>query len=345
MDLLEVDGSQGEGGGQILRSAVVFSSVQGRPIRVTRVRGGRRDPGLKRQHVRAVEVLARVFGGQVEGASEGSTEVTFVPGKPISGDLVVDTGTAASITLVLQAVVPAVALAHSRLSLELRGGTDVPWSPTFDYFATVARGAYEAIGIRFSASALRRGFYPKGGGVVKAAVEPSTGLKPLDLQSLNTVRSAGVLSRCSRLPRHVAERQLDAAKGVLQRGGVSVGEALAAAEDSDSPGSTILVSHRNGAFLGSDGLGAPGIPAEEVGRRAAQAFLSAAGAGASLDSHVADMVLPLLSLAPGPSVVRVPAVTAHLETGLALARQFTGCSYAFAKAGRGHLVTVAPGGD
>ena len=141
----------------MLRTAVAYTAILRRPVRVVRIRAGRRVPGLKRQHLSALEVLGRVFGGEVEGASEGSSAVTFRPGDAGLSELSVDMGTAASVTLVLQAVVPAVALSGRKLRLELRGGTDVPWSPTFDYVDRVLRPALGAVGIAFEARVVRWG--------------------------------------------------------------------------------------------------------------------------------------------------------------------------------------------
>jgi RNA 3'-phosphate cyclase len=344
MEFLEVDGSQGEGGGQILRTALVFSGILSMPVRVSNIRAGRPTPGLKRQHVSALEVLAKVFDGEVNGAKEGSSEVRFVPGSPRLGALSFDMGTAASITLVLQAVVPAVALAGARLSIELVGGTDVPWSPTFDYFRDVFRQAFGAIGIKFEASALRRGYYPKGGGRVKASVEPCKSMVPLELLDRPGLSEANVRSRCGGLPRHVAERQLGAASAVLAKSGFKVGRSDVDAEQTESPGSSVLVySTGGGFFLGSDGIGARGKPAEVVGSDAANRFVAIANSGACLDSNLADMVLPLLSLAPGPSRVRVPEVTSHLESGLHLANQFTSSVYSVQSEGKSSVVTITPG--
>jgi RNA 3'-phosphate cyclase len=340
---IEVDGSQGEGGGQILRTAVAFSAIQGRPVRVDRIRAGREVPGLKRQHLSALQVLAKVFGGELSGAAEGSTEVTFVPGRAAVQSLSMDMGTAASITLVLQAVVPAVALSGSRLRLELTGGTDVPWSPTLDYIANVVRPAYRAIGIEFDVSSSKRGYYPRGGGRVSAEIEPCKSLSSLELIEAGRVTSADVLSRCGGLPRHVADRQLSAATGLLSKSGIRVANPEVSVEQSDSPGSSVLAfSTGAGFFLGADALGERGKPAEAVGEEAAKKFAAAAGSGACLDSNLADMVLPLLSLAPKPSSVSVPRVTDHLKSGLHLASQFTGCSWSAELSEGRSIVTINP---
>ena len=340
MEYVQVDGSQGEGGGQILRTAVSFSAIQGRAVRVDKIRAGREMPGLKRQHVSTLRVLAQVFGGDLTGATEGSTVVTFIPGARRLFTLSLDMGTAASITLVLQAVVPAVALTRSRLRLSLVGGTDVPWSPTFDYFERVVRDAYKRVGIEFTLSAERRGYYPRGGGRVTASIEPCASLAPLDLPGEGVVPDVRLASRCGSLPKHVAERQLSATKAVLEKSGFGVASSELFEEQSDSPGSSILAYHLGPAkYLGSDGLGAKGKPAEEVGRETASRFVAAARSGAALDANLADMLIPLLSLAPGPSRVAISEVTSHLQSGLQLAAQFTGCEWSVEE-GKGNVVVV-----
>jgi len=343
VQFVEVDGSQGEGGGQILRTAVAFSAIQHRPVRVSKIRAGREVPGLKRQHVSALLVLAQVFGGELSGATEGSSTVTFVPGAPRLSVLSVDMGTAASITLVLQAVVPAVAFAGSRLELGLIGGTDVPWSPTLDYLQHVVRDAYAFAGIRFEVTASRRGYYPRGGGRVKALIEPSRSLSPLDLTTRGEVPVATLLSRCGRLPRNVAERQLSSASKVLEDSGVRVLKSEVSEEQTDSPGSSLLIYYTGGnTFLGSDALGAKGRPAEEVGRAAAANFVSVCKSEACIDSNLADMLLPLLSLGPDQSRVRIPEVTAHLRSGLQLAEQFTSCTWTSETRGGSAIVVITP---
>jgi len=343
MEFLEVDGSQGEGGGQILRTAVSFSSILGKPVRVANIRAGRETPGLKRQHVSALQVLAKVFGGELEGAEIGSSAVTFAPGSQKVEALSIDMGTAASITLVLQAVVPAVALAHSRLSIDLEGGTDVPWSPTFDYFQHVLREAFSSIGIVFELSAERRGYYPRGGGHVSAVIQPSRGIVPLDLTTKPRVPGAMLVSRCGRLPRHVAERQIASASAQLSASGMNVLVSAVSEEQSDSPGSSILAYFTgNGGFLGGDSIGERGKPAEEVGKEAAMRFASAANSGAAVDPNLADMIIPLLSLAGGPSRVRVPMVTEHLKSGLHLAARFTSCRWSAVDEGKTEVVEITP---
>ena len=344
MEFVEVDGSEGEGGGQILRTSAAFAAILGRPVRVTRIRAGRGVPGLKRQHVSALRVLEKAFGGKVDGAHEGSSVVSFVPGDARAEVVSVDMGTAASITLVLQAVVPAAALSRRRLRLELTGGTDVPWSPTFDYLAQVVRAAYGKVGIRYDARAERRGYYPRGGGRVAVSIEPCGGLVPIESTVLDRPAVATVVSRCADLPRHVAERQLSSASAVLEGRGIKVLEGEASEEASDSPGSSVLVRFDGAStFIGADSIGARGKPAEDVGREAAARFAAEVESGACADVNLADMLLPILSLAPSPSRLRVREVTPHLKSGLEIAKKFTPCSWRVEANEGAPVLTLVPG--
>jgi len=344
VEFLDVDGSYGEGGGQILRTALTFSIVTGRPVRVSRIRAGRDVPGLRRQHVSSLKVLGAIFDSKLDGVAEGSSEVSFVPGPPRADSVSLDMKTAASITLVLQAVVPAIALMRSRLTLELVGGTDVPWSPTFDYFDTIVRRAYGAIGIKFSARAVRRGYYPRGGGRAVVKVEPCEALLPLRLTESSRVEAVDLTSRCALLPRHVAERQLGSAAAALEEKGFRIGRELVGEEPADSPGSSVLVSSSGDSFfLGSDELGARGRPSEEIGRVAAERFSTLVRSGACVDDNLADMVAPLLSLASDSSALRAARVSKHLETGFYIAKLFSSCEYNVREEGQSVVVAVRPG--
>ncbi len=343
MEPLEVDGSLGEGGGQVLRMSLLFSVLMNRPIRVSKIRAGREVPGLKRQHLSALRVFAEVFGGELDGAAEGSTLVTFRPGERSKQNYSIDTGTAASITLILQAIVPAAALSKHELALELVGGTDVPWSPTLDHFEQVVGRAYRQVGIEFGMRTARRGYYPKGGGKVMVEVKPSSSVAPLQLRGPSSIQEAKIVSRCANLPIHVAERQSDAARKALNDAGIAEIRTELCQEDAMSPGSSVLAaSTRPEVLVGADAIGARGKPAEEVGREAAMNFIEAVRAGATIDTNTADMILPLLSLASSKSVVRVPRVSPHLETGLMVAKMFTDCEHDFLEENRGWVVSVLP---
>ena len=321
----------------------MLSVIQGRAMHVTRIRAGREVPGLRQQHAATLRALAQIFGAELRGGEVGSTEVSFSPGEPRVASATVDMKTAASITLLLQAVIPAAALTRASLTLELKGGTDVPWSPTFDYMESVAAKAYRLLGIDFTAKATKRGYYPRGGGIVAAKVGPATSVCPVVLGRAEGAASVELVSRCARLPRHVAERQLESAEALLISSGIRVASKAVVEERADSPGSSILAADTGGGrVLGADAIGARGKRAEEVGREVARKLLSALGSGASVDANLADMIAPLLCIATGPSSLLVPEATLHLKTSLHVGRLFTGCDYALRQEGSACLVDVGP---
>jgi RNA 3'-phosphate cyclase len=345
---MEVDGSFGEGGGQILRTAVCFSIALAIPIHVTRIRAGRRIPGLRPQHSATIKILAEICSAEVEGAGVGSTELRFSPGKVKKAQGSFDLGTAASIPLVLQAVVPALSLAGVAYDLELVGGTDVPWAPTSDYLERVVSPAMSAVGIRFSFEVGRRGYYPNGGGNASVHIDACERVEPLRLDSLRSEGGGGsgdvsLVSRCGRLPMSVAERQAKAAVSALRSRGVEVVDKEVSLEDSVSPGSSILVSMSgDGCYIGGDSIGARGKPAETVGTEASERFMDASSTRARVDAHLADMLAPLLCLSDSPSALLIPNATEHLRTSLHVAAQFTSAGHTIEDRGGAALLTISP---
>ena len=346
-NFLEIDGSLGEGGGQTIRIATAFSIILGRPIHVTNVRGARKVPGLRPQHSATLKILRDVCGGSLEGGNVGSTEFTFVPGTvETTSPMSLDLGTAGSVTLVLQALVPAVALSGGSLELVLFGGTDVPWSPTSDYVSTILGACLRRIGIAFSLDVSRRGYYPKGGGRATVRIEPCAEVRPLRLTSRGREPTPpiSVVSRAGSLPRHVAERQAASAASVLARSGLRAKTTSIHVEDSLSPGSSIMVGCvTDSCYIGADSIGARGKPAEKVGAEAAFRFARTYEGPACVDSNLADMVAPLLCLAREPSEVVTSQATGHLRTGLQVAKQFVEAEFSVtALAAGGAVVSITP---
>jgi RNA 3'-phosphate cyclase len=342
--VVEVDGSYGEGGGQILRTAVSFSMVLDIPIRVTKIRAGRKVPGLRPQHAATIKILGEICSAEVEGAAVGSTELSFSPGEVVASRGSFDLGTAASIPLVLQAVIPAVSLMGRSYEIELVGGTDVPWSPTSDYLERVVAPAMKEVGIGFAFKVERRGYYPNGGGRATVHIDPCERVAALQLPSRRREGgSPSLVSRCGQLPVSVAERQAKAVVSALRARGVDVGERDVRLEDSVSPGSSALVSLTGrSCYIGGDSIGARGKPAENVGREAADGFLTAYLSGARADVHLADMLAPVLCLSDLPSAILIPYVTEHLRTSLHVAEQFTSAESGFEDRGGAVLLSIAP---
>lgn len=318
MTLIELDGSAGEGGGQILRTALGLSAVTGKPFRITNIRANRPKPGLAPQHAKAVEAAALLCDGRAEPAPRpGVTELTFVPGAIRSGAFDLDVGTAGSVCLVLQALLPAAAFAPGPVELRLAGGTDVAWAPPADHTRFVLRPALAAMGLRFDVGVERRGYYPKGGGRVRVRVEPGP-LRALRLTAPRDAEVAGI-SHASNLP-GVAARQADAARRTLGEAGTG---GRIEVEEGRGPGPGSAITLWSG-LKGGSSLGERGKPAEKVGREAAERLLTALRSPAAVDGHLGDQLVPFVALAEGPSEVTVPETTPHLETNIAVAERFTG---------------------
>jgi len=325
-----IDGSYGEGGGQILRSAVALSCITGEDIRVVNIRAKRPDPGLKHQHLTAIRAASEICGAEVEGLSIGSREVTFRPGNVSAGSFRFDVGTAGSVTLILQELLPVVAYSPGEVMLELIGGTDVPWSPPIDYLRYVMLPHLSRLGYEVKLRLIRRGHYPKGGGVVQALIpSPPKSFRPLRLLGRGEVREVRGVSHCVRLPKHVAERQARAAERALREGGIQVPiridlEYYRGGEDPHiGPGSGIVLWALAGdALIGSDSLGSRGRRAEAVGRDAGLKLLRELGTGAGLDTHMSDNILIYLALAEGDSAIHGSELSMHALTVMWLIRKF-----------------------
>jgi len=326
--MITVDGSMMEGGGQLLRMATAYSAILGAPFMIHSVRAKRSQPGLRPQHLTTLRAAAELTEAELSGAELGSTTVTFKPKNIRGGNYRFDIGTAGSVTLLLQCLAPIAAYADRRVELHITGGTVVRWSPPTPFLEHIVWRAFDAMGLRCSLEVRRHGFYPKGGGEVKAVVEPTETLKPF-LPNHESVGTVYGVSLCGRLPRHVAERQAASATETLNQSGlksrVSVSH-LDGAEAPYSPGSLVCLWADN-MFLGADSLGERGKPAEKVGHEAATSLVDQIRTGAVVDLHTSDhMILPC-SLAEGESSFSTSRLTLHTLTAVELAKMFTGAEF------------------
>ncbi len=327
MEYVVVDGSMGEGGGQILRTAIALSVVLGKPVRVYNIRAKRKNPGLRPQHLTAVRALAEISGARVEGARVGSMELVFEPRGIRPGVYRFDVGTAGSVSLVLQALLPALAYSPGPVRLRLTGGTDVPMAPTIDYVRHVLLWFLDRIGYRVSLKLVRRGHYPRGGGIVDVEIaDPPGGFEAFDFTERGRLLGVRGVSHAVRLPRHVAERQARAASRVIEEGLGVRPEIEVDWPGGDShlgPGSGVLVyAVFERSRMGADSLGARGKRAEKVGEEAARLLLEDVATGAALDRHMSDMIIVYAALAAGVSRVYGARLTMHAWTVLNLIKLF-----------------------
>jgi RNA 3'-terminal phosphate cyclase (GTP) len=325
--VVTIDGSYGEGGGAILRQALGCAVLAGRPVRIVRIRAGRREPGLRPQHLKAIEAARLLCGAEVDGAEPGSLEVTFVPGPARSGAWTLDVGTAGATTLVLQAVLLPGLCTPGPYRFACTGGTDVPWSPPADYLARVTAAALAGFGT-LRVECRRRGYYPKGGGRLDVEMAGGSGPWPrIEWTEPAVVRAVRGLSHAATAlrERRVAERQARAAERELAPLGVEVRIEVEYA-DAACPGSALtLWTEGSRPPLGAAALGARGLAAEEVGRRAARALRAEIEAGAAVDRHLADQVVPFLAVAGGR--IRTSAITGHTRSNVYVAGTLLGATF------------------
>lgn len=328
-DLVKIDGSQGEGGGQILRTAISLSAITGKPIEVSNIRANRTNPGLRPQHMAGIRIIADLFHAKSENLKVGAEWIRFSPSDKFEGGSIkFDIGTAGSIPLILMTVVPAVSLSNNSLQIEVTGGTDVKASPTIDYIKHIVAKSYLSIGPKFSVDVLKRGYYPKGGGVVQCTIKPCKTPGTIELLATEYLEPK-IISVCSQLPIHVAKRQISSALIALEKKDIRCSNYTASIETSISPGSSILVYSASdfGLYVGGDSIGELGKRAEAVGTEAAMRFLDSTLAQATVDPFLADMLVLPLALSKGRSRYRVGRVTQHLLTSLHVVSQIIGCKY------------------
>ena len=318
--MITIDGSQGEGGGQILRTSLALSLVTGQPFRMERIRAKRQKPGLLKQHLTAVEAAKTVGCAEVEGASLSSQTLEFRPGPVTPGNYRFAVGTAGSATLVLQTVLPALLTASGHSTLTLEGGTHNPMAPPFDFLAKCFMRLIHRMGPSVELELRRHGFFPAGGGRFHARIEPAKKLSRLDLLERGSVRSRQARILVSNLPEHVAERQLTVVRDELKwREDECTIEAV---QYPVGPGNAVVLAieteHVTGVFTG---FGERGRPAEEVATSAVQAAKTWLEAGVPVDEHLADQLLIPLVLA-GAGSLRTTKPSLHTTTNAEVIQRF-----------------------
>ncbi len=318
--MLVIDGSYGEGGGQILRTALALALVTQTPCRIEQIRAKRSKPGLLRQHLTAAQAAVKIGNAEVEGLKIGSSQLTFKPRTVTPGDYTFQVGTAGSTMLVLQTVLPALMLASGPSAIRVKGGTHNPYAPPFDFVAQAFLPLLNRMGPKVRADLQRPGFYPAGGGVCRFEIEPAASLEPLDLYERGDLRSQRAQSLVADLPRHIAEREL--AVIAEQTGWPRACLDLVALKRSPGPGNVVMIE------LAYDqvtevftGFGERGVPAEAVAQSALQEMLLYADCTAAVGVHLADQLLLPFALAGGGGFTTLPLST-HTRTNIHVIEQF-----------------------
>jgi RNA 3'-terminal phosphate cyclase (ATP) len=322
--MVTLDGSIGEGGGQILRTALGLSLVTGTPFRIDRIRAGRSKPGLLRQHLTAVQAATAVGSATVEGDELHSQALTFTPSTVKPGDHKFAVGTAGSTTLVLQTILPALITANGASRITIDGGTHNPAAPPFDFLARVFLPLLARMGPRVEAVLERPGFYPAGGGRIVVTIEPpETGtLAPLVLDTRGDTVTRRAVAIVANLDPRIGHRELHAARGRL---GWEEGAAefeLRMMDQSSGPGNVLLIevgsAHVTEVFTE---FGMHGVRAEQVAHKAVRDVRRYLAAGVPVGSHLADQLLLPMAMA-GAGSFRTTTLTPHARTNIEVIQRF-----------------------
>jgi len=311
--MITIDGSQGEGGGQVLRTSLALALVTGKPFRIERIRAKRPKPGLRRQHLTAVLAAAEVGQAEVEGAELESRELVFVPGQVRAGKYHFDVGTAGSTTLVLQTVLPALMIAGGPSQLHLEGGTHNIYAPPVDFLEKTFLPILARMGPHVQLTLERAGFYPAGGGSVRVNVQPAARLRPIELVERGRILRRAACGVVSRLPMHIAEREVDVVRRRMSWPAESVSTR---AVESSGPGNVVTLDIQSEHVTEVvTGFGQRGVPAEKVAAGAVREARRYLKAGVPVGEHLADQLLVPMALAGG-GAFRTLDPSSHTTTNI-----------------------------
>ena len=331
MDFLKINGAYGEGGGQIIRSALTLSCITKHPIHIENIRKNRKIPGLKPQHLTAIKILKKISDSKVIGDEIGSTELKFIPGEIKDSKLFEDIGTAGSISLILQVLIPIVAISQKKLEITIKGGTDVQWSPTMFYTQHILRETYSRMEINFSLELQKRGYYPKGNGEIKVEINPSN-VKAISLTKRKT-NQANITCTFSRISNEKIENEIKRIKEKLVNENFVVNVEIQEQEALDSGASVLVYSIDDNSIIGIDGLFDKKTQNFDIDL---DGFLE----NLSVDENLADMIVVPASLAKGKTTFQVKEITKHLETNLFVTSKISGCKYGIGRLPNGFEVII-----
>ena len=337
-DSVTIDGAHGEGGGQILRTALTLSAITSRPLRMVNIRAKRSKPGLLPQHLSATRAAALITGPTVLGDQLGSGELTFAPGHPPRlGSYLFDVaeiaghGSAGSVILILQTILVPLALAQGPTSIVARGGTHLEWAPAYDDFANGYLPALQRMGLSAEADLVQWGWYPAGGGEVRCRLAgikiaaPRRDGQPQPIEAVERGPLIRITGRAvaANLPSHIAQRMCDRARATLNDLGAPVQiEALRVRAVSPGAGIFLLAEYEGSLAATFSAHGRQGKPSEDVADEAVASLREHHASGAAIELHLADQLLVPLSIASGPSHFTMARPTAHLTTNAWTIEQF-----------------------
>jgi RNA 3'-terminal phosphate cyclase (ATP) len=343
--VLEIDGAYGEGGGQLLRMAAALAAITGRAIRVRCIRARRDKPGLAPQHLAALRAVAALSAARSAGLELRSDTVELAPGGIAGGRHRFDVGTAGSVTLVMQALLPVMIAGGAPCTATIAGGTDVRAAPPLDYFGEVLLPLVRRMGADARLTVRRRGYYPRGGGEVELAVAPGKGIQPLELAHRGEVGRVAGVAHVANLPDHIAARMRSSVLDRLDpamRARAAIETHVLGPEAANGPGGAIVAwASAEHTILGAGRVAERGLLAEALGEAVGEALAADLASGATLDLHAADQMLIYLALARGGAFA-TRELTSHAHTAIWLIEQFLPVRFEISAAGPLTGVAVVP---
>ena len=342
MDILEIDGSRGEGGGQMVRTSVAMATVTGKVTHLTRIRENRPTNGLSKQHCAAVDAVAQMAGSTVEGNTIGSRELLFTPGHEHKYDIEMNIGTAGSLSLVLQAMMLAGRNHRKRLTVDISGGTNVMWAPPIDSYQTLLFPLMRRMGIEANVKIIDRGFYPQGGGRVITTLDPIDTIKPLAIEELGELKCIKGICFSQRLPDWINKDMITSCQKILAPYADVEFDIQKTDGDSRGAGIVLTAEFENG-MLGSNALTSRGHTADKAGEDAATDLIKEITSGATMDVHTADQVLPYMAMAQGKSSFTVSRISKHLLSQMDTLESFLDVKFGVERMDNVYRFTVLPG--
>lgn len=346
--MFTIDGSELEGGGQILRNTVAICCLLQESVKVDKIRAGRSSPGLRPQHLTGIQLICDMCGGKLVGGTVNSTEISFFPGPVRAGNYLADTHTAGSICLLMQAALPCLLMADGPGTMTLRGGTNAEMAPPIDYTLMVFKPIAEKFGVHFDCDIARRGYFPKGGGEVFVKVYPVKELSPVTMMDPgNVTKIYGQAFVAGVLPVRVAHEMAENCQRAIRQEYRDIPIKIDIVKETNCVGNgtgIIVCAYTDtGCVLSANALGKKGTPAHAVGREVGEMLLNQLYHGGCVDDFLQDQLIILMALAKGKSSIRCGPVTLHTETAIHVARQLTKAKFTVNKISAGQTVIECEG--
>jgi len=334
-DYLAIDASFGEGGGQVVRNTIALSILMHKPVAVSNIRAKRAKPGLAAQHLTGIKLVTQMCKGSLRGGTIGSTSVSLQPGALVAGDFEADIGTAGSVGLLIQISFPCMIFGPGPYNVTYKGGTDAIMAPQLDYFSRVFKPFVSKFGIDFEIELVKRGFYPRGGGIVRLKTNPVTSLSPITVEERGNIVKIDVYAfSTGGIPEHVPKRMSDSAVTILKKNldttvdyHIHLSKETQQTAFGDGTAIMICAQSSTGCIIAGSAIGEKGKKAESVGEEAANHLLTDISHGGCTDEYLQDQIIIFMALAEGNSKVKVGPISEHTSTSIHYTGLLTGAKF------------------